>query len=424
VAVFVLPAAASDWPQWHGPLRDRHTPDPVAARLDTWPVDREPSWRIGVGPGHAAPVVSGNHLVYLDDDGKRTIAHGLDATTGSALWHTPFADHFEDEWGVGPRCAPLIDADRVYVQSPQGEFRCLNLADGTLRWSVSFTRDYGARFAGAGGGEGAAERRGYNGSGIVENGLVILAVGSTQGATLVALDKLTGRERWRAGNDAVAYSSPVTSTLGGVRQVIAFTADALMGVRVSDGRVLWRIPFRTMAQRHIATPLIAGDLVIVNSHTFGMAAVRITAAPDGCSATEAWRNPDLKVNIATATLVDRHLYTFGATKDFLCVDVATGKLAWSQSGFAGPGRRDYASVIAAGQRLLVLNEEGLLRVLEASPQRYAELAQAQICGNTWAFPALANGRLYVRDGRQLSCYTLPGGKDAQAGNSPAAGTRR
>jgi outer membrane protein assembly factor BamB len=346
-------------------------------------------------------------LVYLDDQGNETVAHGLDAATGQAKWHTTFAPHFEDEWGIGPRCAPLIDDDRVYVQSCQGEFRCLGLADGKVRWGVSFTRDFGARFGGGGAGEGAAERRGYNGAGIIEGPLVIASVGGTTGASLVAFDKLTGRERWRAGNDAAAYSAVMAATLGGSRQVISFTADALMGVRTSDGRILWRIPFKTMAQRHIATPVIAGDLVIVNSHSFGMAAVRVTATPDGCAATEAWRNPELKVNIATSTLVGAHLYTFGASKDFLCVEVATGKVAWSQSGFAGPGRRDYASVIAAGQRLLVLNEEGLLRILEANSQRYTQLAEAQLCGNTWAFPALANGRLYVRDGRQLSCFVLP-----------------
>lgn len=396
---------ASDWPQWHGLHRDRHSDDPLALQVESFAADWTPVWRKTIGPGHSSPVVSQGILVFLEDQKDRTVAHALDAATGNTIWQTPFAEHFEDEWGAGPRCTPFVDGDRVYVQSPQGNFRCLELATGARRWSLDFVQDLGARFTGAGPENGAAPRRGYNGSGLIEADTVILPVGSTR-ATLVCCDKLTGRERWRAGTDEVAYASLVTTTLADQRQVVAFTADGLTGVRVTDGKVLWYVPLKTAAQRHASTPLIAGDLVIVNSHTLGMIAIRITAEADGCLASEAWVNRDLKINLSTSVLVGDHLYTLGADKDFVCINVQKGTVAWSQPDLLGPGRRDYGATIALDDRLLVLTDNGVLRLLEANPLRYVELSQTQVCGLTWSFPALADGRLFIRDNRQLLCFAF------------------
>ncbi len=396
---------ASDWPQWHGPDRDRASRDPVGLQATTLPNDWTPVWRRNIGPGHSAPVVSGNTLVFLDEKDNQTLAHGWDAAAGKSLWQTPVGQHFGDEFGTGPRCTPFIEDDRVYVQSSRGEFHCLNLESGAVIWSLDFVKDLGARFIGATPGSGAAPRRGYNGSGIIWNNTVILPVGSTH-ATLVCCDKFTGKELWRSGSDELAYASLVTANLAGEEQVIAFTADALTGTRLTEGALLWRVPLETAAQRHVSTPLVHDDLVLVNSHTFGMAAFRITTQADGCTATPAWRNPDLLVNLGTATHVNGYIYTIGANKDFVCVELATGRITWSEPDFVGAGRLDYTSVIALGNRLLVLSNEGLLRLIQANPQHYTELAQSQVCGNTLAFPAIANGHLFVRDNRSISCFAL------------------
>jgi len=396
---------ATDWPQWHGPARDRHSKDPRLAELRPWSSDLEPQWRQRIGPGHSSPVVSNGLLLYLDDNGSAAVAHCLDAQAGRELWQTSFGEHFADEWGVGPRCTPFIDGDRAYIQSSRGEFRCLDLKDGRVIWGLSFPGDFGAKIEGSGPGEGAASRRGYNGSGVVEGDSVILAVGAP-GAMLVCCDKASGAVRWRSGDDEVAYASLVTASFGGVRQVIAFTAVALTGVRVSDGKVLWRVPFRTVANRHAATPVLMGNLVVVNSHTFGLAAVRIEPQEDRFTAEIAWLNPELKINVATPVAVNGYLYSVGAEKDFVCVDGTTGELCWSQPNFVGSGRRDYTAAIALGSRLLVLADDGVLRLLEATADRYTELARSQVCGNTWTFPALADGCLYVRDNRQLARFAL------------------
>src|SRR5688572_24987187 len=399
-----LSILAGDWPQWRGPARSGHaaTDLPAPAAL---PKELKPAWKLSVGGGHSAPIVAGNRLVYLDENGSREIAHVVDAATGKELWQVDYADRFQDEWGAGPRATPIIDGERLYVQSCNGEFRCLSLADGKTIWQTNFEKDFGVKFLGSKANEGTASRRGNNGSGVIEGNRIVLPVGSTQGASLVCFDKLTGKVLWKSGSDEAAYSSFMSATLAGVPQVVALTGDALLGADLESGKILWRIPLKTNAKRHAASPVIYGDHVIVNSHTFGLISFKITRQSDGLKATPAWENKELKINLATPVLVDGFLYCQGANKDYVCVDAKTGELKWTQAGF-GLGKKDYASTIATGKNLLVLTEDGNLLLLEANPSKYSELGRVQVCGNTWSHPAYADGKLFVRDGRALQCIDL------------------
>ena len=399
-----LAGVAGDWPQWHGPSRSGHASADAPAPT-TLPKELKPAWKIPVGGGHSAPVVAGNRVVYLDENGTREVAHALDAGTGREIWKVDYADRFQDEWGAGPRATPMIDGDRLYVQSCNGEFCCLSLVDGKTIWRTSFEKDFGVKFLGSKANEGTATRRGNNGSGVIDGARVIVPVGGTQGASLVCFDKLTGKVLWKAGEDEAAYSSFVVATLAGVKQVVAFTADALLGAELETGKILWRVPLKTNAKRHAASPIIFGDRVAVNSHTIGLVCFDIAKDSGGFKAAEAWANTDLKINLATPVLLDGHLYSQGAGKDYVCANAKTGKTEWSQAGF-GLGKKDYASTIVVGKNLLVLTEDGTLLLLSANPEKYTELARVQVCGNTWSHPAYANGKLFVRDGRALQCIDL------------------
>jgi len=403
-----FPLTAGDWPQWHGPTRDCRvaTAEKVPTSL---PKDPKPVWKIPVGGGHSSPVVAGGKLVYLDENGKNEVVHLLDARTGQETWQTPFAERFEDEWGAGPRSTPTIDGDRIYVQSCDGEFRCLNVADGKTVWRTSFEKDFGVKFLGSKANEGTATRRGNNGSAVVDGDAVVVPVGSTEGATLVCFDKLSGEVLWKLGDDEAAYSAPLVATLAGVKQVVYLSADALMGVERTTGKLLWRMPLKTAAKRHACSPVVLGDTVTVNSHTFGTIRFKIVKNGDGFEAVQEWCNQDLKTNLATAAAVGDHLYNQGANKDYICFDAKSGALKWAQAGF-GLGKKDYSSTLIAGQNLLVLTEDGTLLLLAANSDKYTELGRAQVCGNTWSFPAYADGKLYVRDGRQLACYDLLGAR--------------
>ena len=167
---------AGDWPQWHGPTRDCRVPE--GERVPTsLPPDLNAAWKISIGGGFSSPVVAGDKLVYLDENGKQEVANLIETKTGKRIWNVPFADRYEDEWGAGPRSTPLIDGDRVYVQSCNGEFRCLSLADGKVIRGTSFDKDFGVKFLGSKANSGTATRRGNAGSCLVDGAGAIVPVG-------------------------------------------------------------------------------------------------------------------------------------------------------------------------------------------------------------------------------------------------------
>jgi outer membrane protein assembly factor BamB len=404
VLVSTVALRAADWPQWRGANRDGHARG--AAAISTLPKELKPVWKLPVGPGFSAPVVANGKLVYLDEQNGKEVAHCLEAATGKPLWNTPFAASAGDEWGSGPRCTPFIDGDRVYVQSMNGEFHCLSLADGKSQWNLSFEK-YGISFS-TKSAEGTASRRGNNGSGVIEGDRVYVPVGA-RGASIVCLDKRSGREIWKTGDDEAAYSSFVVATLAGAKQLVAFTADALTGLDLQSGETLWRVPFRTGAKRHAATPVVIGDTVTVNSQTIGLVCTRVSKDGGKWTTTQAWVNKPLTINLATPVLVDGHLYVYGPirTKDYVCVNATSGETKWTQGGFGlGKDQTDYASSIAVGKNVLILTYDGQLVLIAADPAKYTELARAQVCGKTWSHPALVDGKLYVRDGRELQCLDL------------------
>jgi outer membrane protein assembly factor BamB len=197
----------------------------------------------------------------------------------------------------------------------------------------------------------------------------------------------------------------MVATLAGVKQVVFFTADALMGVEREHGDILWRVPFRTDAKRHAATPVIYGDTVIVNSHTIGLVATKIVGQGRGLRAVPLWANEELKINLSTPVRVGDYLYDQGPDQNYICADGRTGETKWQASGFGARGTEN-SSTIVLGKNLLVLTDEGELVLIAARSDHYTELSHVQVCGKNWNFPAFADGCLYVRDARELICYDL------------------
>jgi outer membrane protein assembly factor BamB len=397
-------ARGGDWPQWLGPKRDGHVAADFPA-LEKLSAHLKLVWRKKIGGGFSSPVVADGKLVFSDENGQAEVAHLLDASTGMETWKAAIGDVFRDEWGIGPRSTPVMDGDRVYVQSCKGEFRCINLADGRIIWGVSFERDFGVRFLGSRSNEGTASRRGNNGSPLVDADAVIVPVGAANGATLVCFEKGSGKMLWKAGNDEVAYSSPMVATLAGVKQVVLFTADNLMGVEREKGTVLWRVPLQTEAKRNAATPVIFGDTIIVNSHTIGLVATKVVRQGGSVRAVPLWANRGLKINLSTPVRVGDCLYGQGPDQTYFCADVATGQTKW-QVPWACTKGMENSSTIALGKNLLVLTDIGELLLLAAQPEHYTEKSRVQVCGKNWNFPACVGNRLYVRDARELMCYEL------------------
>jgi len=401
---FTNASRGGDWPQWLGPQRDGHVASDSPALEKLAPLLKV-VWRKKIGGGFSSPVVAGGKLAFFDENGQAEVAHLLDARTGAEIWATAIGDVYRDEWGAGPRSTPVMDGDRVFVQSCRGEFRCLNLADGQIIWGVSFEKDFGVKFLGSKANEGTASRRGNNGSPFVDGDAVIVPVGATNGATLVCFSKGDGRRLWKAGNDEAAYSSPVAATLAGVKQIVAFTSDNLMGVEREHGTILWRVPFRTEAKRNAATPVIFGDTVIVNSHTIGLVGTKIVREGGTVRAVPLWANQGLKINLSTPVRVGDYLYGQGPGQNYICADARTGETKWQAPWVCGKGVEN-TSTIAIGKNLLALTDMGELVLVAARPDHYTELSRVQACGKNWNFPACADGRIYIRDARELICYDL------------------
>lgn len=407
-----LPGAsllAADWPQWRGPSRDGTVKD-AAHPLNTLSSEPKKLWEIPVGPGQASPIIAKGRLVFMDGVEGQETAHCLDATTGKELWSVKVGPmvEFQNAYGEGPRCTPVIDDDRVYVQSCGGEFRCLALADGKQLWAVSFGEQYGATWFGnkspdPGSKETASRRHGNNGSAVVDGDRIFVPVGSPTKGTLVAFDKKTGKELWTAGNDNTAYSSVVVATLAGVRQAVHFTADALMGVDASSGKILWREPLKTGAKRHVATPLIDGDTVTVTSTSIGTIRFKISQKDGAVTAERAWENPQMKVVISSQVQVGANLFSPGPGNkcDLVCLNASNGQELWKESGLG-----DYASITAVNDSLLVLDSSGELRLVKASEAGYKEIGRAHFVGKTWASPAYSDGQLFVKDGSKLVAVKL------------------
>ncbi len=392
--------AAGEWPQWRGPNRTGH------AAADEKPLARLPEtprtvWKVPAGEGFASPVVAGGSVFAMDtQDGKETL-RALDIADGHELWRTPVDDTFKDSQGpAAPRCTPVAWDGRVYAQSCKGELLCVSAADGKKLWSVNYTRDFGAVFTGEKGNAPGATRHGNNGSPWVEAGWLFASAGSTNGAGVVALDPKTGAMRWKGGNEIAAYAAPMVATIEGTRQVVDFMADAVVGFDATDGRVLWRYPMKTAFARHVVTPLVIGNRIVVGSHQTALIALRISRDGDGWKAAESWKNKDATPSVASPVAVGDLIFALGPQRDVLCVDASDGHVRWTKTGWINsPADKANAGfVVVGGNSILMLNDGGELVLFAADGAECKELGRVQVCGATWCNPAYSNGRLYLRDG--------------------------
>lgn len=399
LASVTLPAVGADWPQWRGPLRTGHLPAGEKAPASL-PAEPKALWRAKVGEGFASPVVAGGKVFLLDNQGGKETLRAFDAANGTELWRGEVDEAVGDKQGPpGPRCTPLVDGDRIYAQSCKGELQCRNVTDGKLLWRKNYVSDFEAVFIGETGQAQGATRHGNTGSPLIDGDWLVTLAGGTNGAGVVALEKRTGKLVWKSQSDQAAYAAPIVANLGGVKQVIAFTCDGLIGLNFAGGKLLWRVPMKTQFSRHVTTPVVVDDLVVVASHTLGLVGTRIAKEGGGFTATEAWVNKDAAINYSSPVVVGKHLYCVGPNKNLICVDVPSGKLAWSQDGvFVSEKNKAVGYFIVMGTNILASTDSGQLVLFAADPKSYREAGRAQVCASTWAGPAYANGRLFHRDG--------------------------
>lgn len=403
--VLIHAVVAGDWPQWRGINRDGFVQSEKP--LSQLPSNPKKLWQVSVGKGQGGLVIAGGRLAMCHEkivNGKpMETAALIDASSGKILWETPYSESWQytNVYGPGPRTAPMIDGDLLFCQSAKGVLACISLKDGNLIWSREYAKDFGAKWFGgnAPGSSGtAASRHGNNGAPVTDAKYIYAPAGGHDGASLVCLEKTTGKLVWKSGSDYAAYSGLMLGKLGGVQQVIMVTAGNMKGFRLEDGKELWSVPVKTGAARNIVTPILHEDTVTMASHTVGTFQVRISNSGDGQKVVEIWRNKDVRTNITTPVLKDGYIYGLGASRgknsEFVCLNHKTGKTMWSKRGYD-----DYASVICMGDSLLIHGSRGALTLLKATPNAYTEIGRLDEASQlSWNFPVYSGGVLYLKDG--------------------------
>jgi len=391
-------ASAGDWPRWRGPL---NTGEAIGeSALSSLPTTPKPLWQADLGEGFSSPVVSKGKVAILDNENGRETLRLFRSTDGTRLWSTGIDDVFKDSQGPpGPRNTPVFDDNRIYAVSCKGELQCRSVADGKLLWRTSYTNDLGAFFLGEKGTAPGATRHGNNGSPLIDGNYLIAPVGGTNGHSIVAFHKLTGKVVWHSQNDIAGYGAPIVAKVAGVKQVIAFTADGLIGLNRDSGNLLWRVPMKTAFARHVMTPVVWNDIVVAGSHQIGLVGIKLSRVGKAIKAEQAWLNKEASPNFAHPVARGPHLFNLGPRKNLQCIDLATGKVLWSEDGlFMTSADKAYAGFVLIRDHLLTLTDTGELALVKAQPDRCEIVSRTQVSGPSWANPAYVNGTVYLRDG--------------------------
>jgi outer membrane protein assembly factor BamB len=267
-------------------------------------------------------------------------------------------------------------------------------------------KDFAGIFIGEKGQAQGASRHGHTASPLIDGDHLIAEVGGP-GAGVVCFDKKTGAVIWKSQDDLPGYAPPMIGTAAGVRQFIAFTAIGAIGLDPTNGKLLWRVPIKTPFGRHAITPVVDKDIVVVSSHQVGLMGIKLTKQGAAMIADVAWNEKESAINFASPVDVGGYLFGVGPHKNMICVEIATGKQLWSKDDFfPSNAGKAYAGIMVMGKNILLLTDDGQLVMFAADPKEYREISRCQGCGTNWCNPAYADGKLFMRDAKELRCMEL------------------
>lgn len=395
LAVASVTVVAQDWPQILGPGRNGiYTGPPIVASL---PGTGPPLlWKRDIGAGFAGPAVVAGKLVLFHRVNNRETVEAMDAATGKTAWTFDYATSYRDDFGFdeGPRAIPVISGGRVFTHGADGWLHGLDFATGKKLWAVDTRRVFDAP-------------KGYFGvatSPLVDGERVMVNVGGKTGG-VVAFDVATGKTVWTSTSDEASYSAPVIAEIAGQHTAVFFTRTGLVALDPSNGNVRYQYRWRARmaASVNAAAPVVVKDQIFLSA-SYGTGAVLLQVANN--AVTPLWSGDESMSNhYSTSVFKDGYLYGFEGRQEFgqrlRCVELATGKVMWDVEGF-GAG-----SLLIAGEALVIMRESGELALAPASPKAFRFASRAQLLpGVVRAFPALAGGRYFVRNDRQLSAFDL------------------
>lgn len=395
-------ARADDWPQILGLNRNGIVPD-KGLNLDWKTTPPKTLWKVPLGNAFSSVAIVGDRLYTMAKRGQRDIALCLDANTGQELWSYDGVPTYIDvqKQGAGPRATPTYHGGKLYCLFARGELLCLT-DKGKKVWQQDMFKDTGAKSQ-----EGEFYYWGVSGSPLVEGDVVIVQPGGTKNNSVAGYHKDTGKLLWTAGDDPMGYASPIAITVAGQRQVVVPTGQSILGVDPVKGKILWRYPFGNKFNVTCSIPVWKDNLLFVSAaYGGGSSALEILGKGDEWTVHEKWTNKKQMQNLmATSMIVDGHIYGLhGDLAAFFIrsLDQKTGQMKWEKRV---QGRYAF---LALGKHILCWHERGNLYLIEATPADFritAELPKL-LTYKCWAMPAFANGKLYLRDERNLLCLDL------------------
>jgi outer membrane protein assembly factor BamB len=443
LAFFAPGVRADDWPQWMGPKRDgvwRET-----GILDKFPKGGlKAKWRTPIGGGYAGPAVVGNR-VYVTD---RVLAKGakdpanpfqptnsrgkervlcIDADSGKLVWKHEYDCTYEMSYPCGPRTTPVVHGGKVYTLGAMGDLCCVDAATGKPVWSKNFMKVYDAPMP----------TWGFSSNPLLDGDKVICLVGG-EGSVVVAFDKDTGKEKWKAlslNSSELGYCPPVIVNAAGKRQLIVWHPESVNSLDPETGKLYWSHPFKVGANMTIPTPRLHGDKLYLTCFYTGSLMLKLSADKDGTpTATELWRSKSrgerpkqtdkLHAVMCTPVLEGDYIYGVCSYGQLRCLRVADGKREWEEMTATGnykePERWANAFIVPQGKRYFLFNEKGDLIIATMTPKAYKELDRAHVLDPTgqlaagfssprkivWSHPAFANRSMYARNDKEIVCVSL------------------
>jgi outer membrane protein assembly factor BamB len=386
--------ARTYWTDYRGPNRDGRYEE--AKVLTSWPSSGlQEVWRQPVGGGYASFVVADGIAFTIEQRRQKEVVAAYNMQTGRELWTNEWdADFRESMGGDGPRATPTWHEGRIYALGATGELRSLDAKTGKASWSRNILKDNGAQNL----------EWGMSGSPLIVDDKVIVLPGGTSGKSVAAYNRNTGQPVWQALNDKQAYVSPMLAELAGKRHVVVVTSSRVVGLEARDGSIVWEYPWNTSMGINCSQPIVVSDnrLFISSGYGKGAALIELTRSGDNLSARTVWENTAMKNKFNSSVLHEGHIY--GLDEGILtCVDVATGARKWKG------GRYGYGQLLLASGHLIVLSDTGELALVKATPDQHTEVAKfSALEGKTWNYPALAGGRLLVRNATHMACYNISG----------------
>ena len=393
-------SAEITWPGWLGPNRDGWVPhfEPPAK----WPKSLEQGWTTKVGDGYGTIAVNGERLYLHTRQKNDEVVWCLDLETGKPKWRNRYVEPFKEggggePHGKGPKANPALADGRLFTLSITGILTAWDANTGAMLWRVDHRAKFGKR---------PHPYWGACTSPLVVDNRVYLHFGNDESGFLSAMDVETGKEVWRNGKDGAAYSSPLYAEIEGVRQIVEWNHEDLLGVELETGRTLWKyhLPHRGTNQ-NMPTPTVHNGHILVGGEKRGIRSIHPHLKNNKWIVTEKWHQTRAALDMSTAVINGNRLYGFShyGLGELFCIDTTNGKILWK-----GPGRTgDNVTFLSVPGHVLALIDDGELQVLKAAGAKTEVVTRYKVAENpTWAAPVLLKNKLLIKDRDSLTLWRL------------------